>query len=182
MKLYTIMHVGTYEKLLTEKVLVNDGSVYKDDDFMLKEFVPHYDWMVEHMELRGIKRPDGAAYPFWGWYKYSSLRTKPDLRHSCHAPRGTSCVCLELELPEGSVLLSNFDTWGCILSDYPVLPVEDWDRYYDEFKALPPEEQQKVKLQTWETIFSEFEDSPIQGVYWKLEMANVRNARFFKAK
>ena len=52
MKLYTIMHVGTYEKLLTEKVLVNDGSVYKDDDFMLKEFVPHYDWMVEHMELR----------------------------------------------------------------------------------------------------------------------------------
>ena len=125
---------------------------------------------------------DGAAYPFWGWYRYSSLMVKPDLRQGGHAPRGTSCICVELELPEDSVLLSNFDSWGCILSGYPVLPEEEWDRYYDEFKALPPEEQQKVKLQTWEKIFSEFDDSPIQGVFWKLEMANVRNARFFKAK
>ena len=182
MKLYTIMHVGTYEKLLTEKVLVNDGSVYNDDDFMLKEFVPLYDWMVEQMETRGIRRPDGAAYPFWGWYRYSSLMVKPDLRQGGHAPRGTSCVCVELELPEGSVLLSNFDSWGCILSGYPVLPEENWDELYDEFKKLPIEKQHEVKLQTWQKIFTEFEDSPIQGVYWKLEMANVRNARFFKAK
>ena len=76
MTLYTIMRESLYKKLLAKKVLLNDGGMY--DDFMLKEFVPHYDWMVEHMELRGIKRPDGAAYPFWGWDKYSSLRAKPE--------------------------------------------------------------------------------------------------------
>ncbi len=47
------MRESLYEKLLATKVLLNDGSVYYD--FMLKEFVPHYDWMVAHMESRGIK-------------------------------------------------------------------------------------------------------------------------------
>ena len=53
MTLYTIQPAGIYKKLLAKKVLLNDGGMY--DDFMLKEFVPHYEWMVEHMELRGIK-------------------------------------------------------------------------------------------------------------------------------
>lgn len=179
MILYTIQSAKLYEKLLTKKRLINSGY-FRDD--ITNDFARSYNWMAEQMELHGLSRPAGAVHPFWGWYKYNLQKAKPDLRHAGHAPRGTRCVCLELELPETVVLLSNFDTWHCVLNDYPVLSNEDWERQYNKFKLLQPEEQRKKKIKSWQNIFSDFEGSPVQAVFWKLELDTVRTVRFFTAR
>lgn len=179
MILYSIQSAKLYEKLLMEKMLINSGDFLDDTT---NDFARSYNWMAEQMEFHGLSKPAGAVYPFWGWYKYNLQKAKPDLRHAGHAPRGTRCVCLELELPDVAVLLSNFDTWHCILNDYPVLTDEDWERQYNEFKSLQSEEQRKKKIKSWQQIFSDFGKSPVQAVFWKLEIDAVRTVRFFTAQ
>jgi hypothetical protein len=181
MLLYTIQPIEFYEKLLTEKTLVNTGEFF--DDFIRETFVRSYDWMVRQMDFRGLVKPvKEAKYPFWAWYKYSAEKAKPDLRHAAHAPRGTKCVCLELELPDNSVLLSNFDLWHFVLNNRPILPDENWEQLCDEFDSFPPDKQEMVKQKSWETIFYDFDDSPIQATFWKLELQTVRDVRFFTAR
>lgn len=180
MLLYTIQPVELYEKLLAEKTLVNTGIFF--DDFTRETFVRSYDWMVCQMIARGIEKPENAKYPFWAWYKYSAEKAKPDLRHAGHAPRGTECVCFELVLPDNSVLLSNFDLWHFVLNNRPILPDENWEQLCDEFDSLLPDEQEMVKQKSWENIFSDFDDSPVQATFWKLELQTVRDVRFFTAR
>ena len=184
MTLYTIHSSALYEILLAEKTLVNTGN-YMDD--VAEAFLPYYEWMADQMVLYGLERPENnsgeaAKYPFWAWYKYSDSKTKPDLRHAGHAPRGTNCVCLELELPENDVLLSNFDSWNCVLNNHPVFPAETWDSDYENFKLLPVKEQELMKKKTWQSIFSDFLNNPVQATFWKLDLETIRDVRFFKAR
>ena len=179
MILYTIQTAEMYEKLLKEKLLINDGVFLSDFG---KDFCRQYKWMAEQMKLRGIKQVLAAKYPFWAWYKYSSKKNKPDLRHAGHAIHGTKCVCLELAIPDKDVLLSNFDLWHCVLNDMPVFEESDWDYSYVAYKALSIEEQIKIKEKSWEKIFTDFYDSPIQATFWQLTVQDVREVRFFTAR
>lgn len=183
MTLYTIHPSSLYEKLLAEKTLVNTGCF---QDEVTEHFLPYYEWMANQMVLHGLKRPENnlkevAKYPFWAWFKYSESKSRPDLRHAGHEKRGTECVCLELEISEDEVLLSNFDTWNCVLNNHPVFPDEEWDKCYKEFKLLPAAEQESVKKLSWERIFSDLKGSPIQATFWKLELNTVREVHYFIA-
>ncbi|MCR4712913.1 MAG: DUF3841 domain-containing protein [Treponemataceae bacterium] len=180
MLLYTIQPVELYEKLLAEKTLVNTGNFF--DDFTRETFVRSYDWMVCQIIARGIEKPENAKYPFWAWYKYSVEKAKPDLRHAGHAPRGTECVCLELVLPDNSVLLSNFDLWHFVLNNRPIFLEENWDQLCDEFDSFPLDKQEMVKQKSWETIFSDFDDSPIQATFWELCIEDIVNVKYFRAR
>lgn len=64
------------------------------------------------MEQMGGRIPAySGGLPIWFWFS-----PKPDLRHRAHLPRGEQAVRLELELPRETVLLSDFDTWHCVLN------------------------------------------------------------------
>ena len=179
MLLYTIQPENLYEKLLKEKELINNGEFLSDFG---KDFCCKYEWITKQMRLHGIDQPHDAKYPFWAWYKYSSKKNKPDLRHAGHAIHGTKCVCLELAIPDKDVLLSNFDLWHCVLNDMPVFGETDWDSSYANYKTLSSDEQIKVKEKSWEKIFIDFSASPIQATFWQLNVQNVRNVRFFTAR
>lgn len=183
MILYTIQPENLYEKLLKEKVIVNNGEFLSDFG---KDFSGQYKWMAEQMMWRGIEKnfASGLAskYPFWAWYKYSSKKNKPDLRHAGHALRGTNCVCMELELEEDSVLLSNFDLWHCVLNDMPVFAEDEWDDSYAAYKKLSSEKQAEIKNKSWEKIFTDFSDSPVQATFWTLRLEDVRHIRKFTAR
>ena len=179
MILYTIQTAEMYEKLLKEKELTNNGEFLSDFG---KDFCCQYKWMAEQMKLRGIKQVLAAKYPFWAWYKYSTKKNKPDLRQAGHALRGTNCVCMELELAEDSVLLSNFDLWHCVLNDMPVFAEDEWDDSYAAYKKQSSEEQARIKNQSWEKIFTDFSDSPVQATFWQLRLDDVKSVQFFTAR
>ncbi len=179
MQLYSIQPENLYEKLLKEKELTNNGEFLSDFG---KDFSGQYKWMTEQMQRRGIEKTHGAKYPFWAWYKYSSKKNKPDLRQAGHALRGTNCVCMELELAEDSVLLSNFDLWHCVLNDMPVFAEDEWDDSYAAYKKQSSEEQARIKNQSWEKIFTYFSDSPVQATFWTLRLEDVRHIRKFTAR
>lgn len=79
-----------------------------------------YGWMAFRMDEAGIPRPDGAEFPFWAWAWWEEGgKARPDGRSS--RPRGEEPLALlELEIPEGDFLLSDFDLWHFVLNYWPI--------------------------------------------------------------
>lgn len=181
MIVYSIQSANMYELLLHDKHLINNGNIV--DPFTIEYHFKFYTWMSTQMDIHGISRDkDKAKYPFWAWYKYSKNKQKPDLRHTGLAPKGTECVLLELEIPDKDVLLSNFDRWNCILNDYPIFDDENWDAMYNKYKKLSIEDQQKVKEESWQSVFLDLKNGPIQATFWELNIDSVRSVKTFIAK
>lgn len=181
MLLYSIQPSSVLINLNERKRIYNDGTHF--DECILNAYLSKYDWLVGQLDNHRIPRnKDKAKYPFWAWYKYSENRKKPDLRHAGLAPKGTECVLLELEIPDKDVLLSNFDEWNCILNDYPVFDEENWDVMYNKYKKLSIEKQQKLKEESWLSIFSDLNTGPIQATFWELNIESVRSVKKFIAR
>ena len=77
------------------------------------EFVENYEWLISQM-IKRIGPP-----PVWAWYKQNGKRKKPDLRGERwgYGPGDEDYICIEFEIPEDQVLLSDFDSWHIILNN-----------------------------------------------------------------
>lgn len=210
MKIWTIQPVYVYDKLREEKVLYTDitkSSCYNFSDFLCNElkkdnievdesdftvFNVAYDWLKDRMS-EVIERPSNATYPWWGWYKRNMRNSKPDLRESGYANKGEQLVCMELELEESNVLLSDFDLWHFCISNSFIPDVDneaEFDAQYDWFESLSKEEQEKEKFKSWETIFDTHLDFRpwhkrgkwVQATFWELRLEDVKKVEYFKAK
>ena len=112
------------------------GFIVGDPKYIHEDFIGPYRWMMEQMKKR---LPDyRGEYPVWVWPR------KPDLSQPGHLPENTKGVCLELELDDKNVLLSDFDAWHCVLNNWP-LEFED-----NEFGENP---DQDTITKSWERIF-----------------------------
>jgi hypothetical protein len=210
MLVWTIQPVEVYEKLKQEQVLYTDislSSCYNLDDEVAEEarqdgielpldrkstFKKGYDWLVKRMEEK-IGRPEQAKFPWWAWYKRNLSHMKPDLRESGYGERGRKCVCLELEIPDDSVVLSDFDLWWYCISDiwynnaHNEKESDELDDWYD---SLSREEQEKLKLESWDTVFdTHFDPRPwyergkwVQATFWELRLEQVRKLWYFTCK
>jgi hypothetical protein len=117
-----------------------------------------------------------------------------DLRRAEFRAYNGNQVCLELEVSENMVPLSNEDMWHIVLnggyygncSNEREMEIEDaW------FDNLPIEEQSSVKLKSWGKIFNVFPpyDDPwesrgkyIQATFWELRLDQVVDLRHFKGR
>ena len=192
MKLWTMQPVEVYD------ILERDG-VYRTDKekIDMPEFLPTYDWLCKHLEQKDTK-PESVKYPVWAWYRFDGIEKKPDLRHSCYGVRGEEMVCVELEIPDDKVLLTDFDLWHFVLNDWWLdtamfkngYTEEQYDQNRKWFKALSPEEQLREKEKSWEIIFDieAFENDWIskgqyvQGIFWEIKRENVRKIQRFTAR
>lgn len=134
MRLWTIQDGRAHQRLLDKGVLYGDWRRVEAQCFK-----PAYKWLCAQMESRGMAlkgRP-----PMWSWTH------KPDMRHAMHRYRGPSgVVVLELEVPDGLVLISNFDAWHCVLNDhYMALTDDEVDKMFD----YPQDEV----VESWQRIF-----------------------------
>lgn len=135
--------------------------------------------MMSQMEKR-IPNYQGE-YPIWLWWT-----EKPDLRCSGHFERGIQAVCLEVEIPNECILLSDFDAWHCVLNDSFCLLFEE------EYKLVNQGTFHLTKEKSWERIFdlqafleSSYWNNSLQefqGVTGKLEVKHVKKVRSFKAR
>ena len=187
MILWTSQEEAVYNELLKTGVYRCDLNLSS-----MKDCREKYDWLVRQMKQRIGPPPDKVTYPVWAWYQQQGKHRKPDLRRErwevgCDGER---FACLEIEIPDREVLLSDFDAWCMLLSDFLICDTEEEDRCLEaQYEALSPSEKRRMKDKNWERVF---DLSPlnngwarrgyeIQATFWELRLEQVRDVRFFRA-
>ena len=192
MRLWTMQPIEVYDILMQDGVFVCYPSKVCEPSFL-----DRYGWLNNKLNEKDPK-PNNVQYPIWAWYRFDGKEKKPDLRHSCYGTRGEKMVCMELEVPDDKVLLSDFDLWHFPLNNWWLDPElfkdeyseEEYDKNHEWFKGLGKEEQQKEKEKSWEQIFNiePFESDWIargkyvQGVFWELRREYVKKVWRFTAR
>lgn len=189
MKLWTIQPKTIYEDLLREGVVFCKPEL---SEFVQEwNFEPAYDWLAKQMQYRIGAAPTDVRYPIWAWYVFDGKNEKPDLRKPEFRYYREDQACIELEIPDQHVLLSDEEEWHIVLNnDYLVsdnISDEEFEREYDWFRALPEREQKTVKQKSWERIFDVFKEDGssaryIQATFWELRLEYVKSVRFFKGR
>lgn len=187
------MRLWTIQKLEVMESLERDG-VYRMNTELCEnhEFFDAYNWLNKHLEQKDSK-PKNVSYPIWAWYRYNKKEKKPDLRESGYEKRGTKCVCLELEVPDEQVLLSDFNNWHYVLNDSwfdDSNNEEEWEALHNEYDKLSRSEKESLKIKSWDKIFDiELVENDwnghgeyIQAVFWELKKEYVKKVQFFTAR
>lgn len=122
----------------------------------MSEFTEMYDWLVMQMRERIGEPPNGVFYPVWAWHTQKSKRQKPGLRSErwSNGYDGVKFVCLEIEVPDEKVLLSDFDLWSIVLLNDLITETEEEDEELDRmYKSLAPKRQLEMKYENWKRVF-----------------------------
>lgn len=117
MRLYTIQ---TADLLPIEEDYYASFQFVQRNPFSCDD-IPLYKWMFE--KLSSPLKKSGTA-PVWCWQKWNDRSDAPDLRYAGHAPRGTRCCRMEMEVPEEHVLLSQFEMWCWVLNGWNIIKNE----------------------------------------------------------
>ena len=187
MILWTSQEEAVYNELLKTGVYRCDLNLSP-----MKDCRKQYDWLVRQMKQRIGPPPEQVTYPVWAIYQQSGKHRKPDLRRERWAVgcNGERFACLEIEIPDRDVLLSDFDAWCMLLSDFLISDTEQEGCCLEaQYEALSPSEKRRMKEKNRERVFNL---SPlnngwsrrgyyIQANFWELRLEQVRDVRFFRA-
>ena len=147
-------------------------------------------WLIRQMEQRIGPPPAGVTYPVWAWYMQNGKHRKPDLRTERwgYGPGGEEYACIEFEIPDDRVLLSDFEVWHIVLCNGLIAESEEEDNRQDTFyDSLTSEEQKAYKDKNWERVFDITPQdnhwikrgSWVQATFWELREKMIRGVRFF---
>lgn len=186
MRLWTIQPKELYLEVLNKGYAICNESLAPD--LIDNSFRKPYNYIVKLMERQGIKRPNGVKYPIWAWHTYDGRHHKPDLRHSAFGRRGDKMLCIELEVPDNEVLLTDYDAWHFVLNDSYLdtsLNEEEYDRQHDWFDGLPYDKREKVKVNSWQRIMriDKFKNEwTARGFYVQATFFVLKNEYIIKAQ
>ena len=155
-----------------------------------EDFKIPYAWMVKQMDNRGIHHPEGLSLPIWAWHTRNFKHKKPDLRESGYDTRGTKSICLEVEINDTQVLLSDYDAWHFVLNDWWLddsNSEEEWEIMHKEYDSLPYDKRKQIMEESWQKIFdlTPYEDDwrcqgkYVQACFWKLKLSDVKKVQHF---
>lgn len=187
MTLWTIQPEDVYFSILKMGQYICDPQ-----QIGMPEFTEMYDWLAARMRERIGEPPNGVIYPVWAWHTQRSRRQKPDLRLErwTYGCEGEKFVCLEIEVPDEQVLLSDFDLWSIILLDDLITETEEEDNEFDKiYKSLIPDKKLEMKYENWKRVFdvTPFKNawmrrgSWIQATFWVIRKDMIKKVRHFTA-
>ena len=187
MTLWTIQPDEVYQQ-------IQKTDIYRCDfeKSQMTDLREQYDWLVQEMKARIGEPPEGVFYPVWAWYMWEGARKKPDLRRARwrNGWKGDRFVCMEIEIPDDRVVLSDFDVWSIILLDGLIADSEEEVKRLEmEYDSLTQEDKQEYKAQNWKTVFDlNYVDNgwihrgdSIQATFWELGKEDIKSVRFFTA-
>ena len=151
MILWTSQEEAVYNELLKTGVYRCDFNLSS-----MRDCRKQYDWLVQQMKRRIGPPPDKVTYPVWAIYQQDGKHRKPDLRRERWAfgCNGERFACLEIEIPDREVLLSDLDIWCIILNDGLISDTEQEDCCLEaQYEALSPSEKRRMKEKNWERVF-----------------------------
>ena len=186
MTLWTIQPIGVYENLIETGRYICDINKSGMSDLRCA-----YDWLVEQMISKIGAPPEGVKYPVWAWYK-DGEKYKPDLRQArfAYGKKGEKFACIEIEIPDDMVVLSDFDDWHMILNDDLISFTEvECDQLQEEYDLLSESDKLKMKYDNWQRVFNvDFLENEwtrrgeyIQATFWELRKDQIKGVRFFTA-
>lgn len=188
MILWTIHPLKVYE-------LIQRTGVYRCDPAqcdMLDFSKEQYDWLACQMSKR-LDPPECVKYPVWAWYKQEWKRCKPDLRRErwANGRGGENYVCMEIDIPDNRVLLSDFDNWHLPLNNgFLSSSEEECDALEKYYNSLDEAAKKAYKYKNWEQVFNitpfendwERRGSWVQATFWELQKSQITAVRFFKTE
>ncbi len=156
-------------------------SVLLSDD---NDFQRAYSWMIRQLKERVGMPPKSVRYPIWAWYKRNFKHQHPDFRE-CRDYDDQ--VCMEIEISENDILLSDFDNWHCVLNNYYLATAKnetEFDQKNNYYDSLSVQNQGIIKHQSWQKIFDirpchgEWTQNGayVQGCFWRLDKNQIRKA------
>ena len=185
MILWTIQTEEVYET-------IQKTGVYHCDYFrsFLKDCKIQYDWLVSQMIKRIGDKPIGVEYPVWAWYQWEGERKKPDLRSERwgNGWKGDRFACMEIDIPEQDVLLSDFDLWSIMLNNGLLSETEEESiELENKYNRLSEQKKWEMKSKNWEGVFdlSPLENGwiirgdSIQATFWELRIDQIHSVRMF---
>lgn len=155
---------------------------------LLKEpnFQNAYRWMIQQMKSKIGNPPQNVKVPIWAWYRSKDYRhCRPDFRW---VQDYRDEICMEIDIPEEQVLLSEFESWHYVLNnDYfsSATSDEEYEHLNSWFDSLPSKKQQRIKEKSWQRIFDisirrqgewTINGETVQGCFWQLRLDQVRKA------
>lgn len=158
----------------------------------MDDWQEQYDWLVREMKERIGEPPEGVSYPVWAWYMWEGARKKPDLRRERwgNGWKGERFACMEIDIPEERLILSDYDTWSVILLNGLLADTEEECELLEkECEAMPPDAQRDYKYRNWKNVFDlTYVDNgwmhrgdSIQATFWELRKEDIKKVRFFTA-
>ena len=167
----------------------------KTDSF----FSSHYGYMITQMIDRCAEFPPKFSDPFknppvWAWYIYDGENKVPDNLDTCGVGvPGNEYVCIEFEIEEDDILLSDFDAWHHVLNNSwyeGSLSEAEWETLHSWYDRLPNKEKDAIKLASWERIFdiTQYKNDwcsngyYVQGTFWELRKDMITKVTRFTAK
>ena len=197
MTLWTIQPIERYEELL------KNGIIYGGKDYVDKDFLKPYQWLMHKMNEK-IGEPEfPECYPIWAWFQYHNVkRRKPDLRCSAHLTKGQKGVRIEIHKKESEVLLSDFDLWHYALNYWKINDNEQEAKKFDllleknKIKSIDKENytieiKQEIE-KSWDKILDmnyapkysaqPFEEKSIQATFWTLSTDEIIKVEEFTAR
>lgn len=175
MKLWTIQPKEVLEIVERKGVFYN--SKERSDNWA--DFKNAYLWMVEEMTKRNILAPENCDLPLWAWHTTDWHHDCPDFEYMNYSNNGNQ-VCLEVEVPDEEVLLSDYDTWHYVLNNMyfeDSKTEEEWEKFRAEFELLDSDSKRRVTIKSWQKVFNTRAEKTewysvgrnIQATFWKLK-------------
>ncbi len=190
MRLWTIQTTDVYN-------MIQENGVYHCRESLsfardIEELTKAYNWISGQMEKRLGSAPNGVAYPVWAWHTWEFKHKRPDLRLMSFRVYEPS-VLMEVEISDDRVLLTDEEKWNFILGNHYLNDAIDentWEQKEAEYDALLPDEQEKIKLESWLDIFNiaPFENDFmsqgkwIQATFWELKKEDIVKVWPIKAR
>ena len=189
MKLWTIQPVEIIDILQRDGVYRCD--INKSENY--SEFKNAYIWIVNEMNKRNIPNVSNVKLPLWAWHTRDWKHKKPDLRLAEYGKKGQKYVCIEFEIPDDYVLLSDYELWHWVLNNDWIddsTNEAEWDTMHDEYDKLPTTEKEDLKVKSWQKIFNvEPLDTEwcktgryVQATFWELRTDMIKDIKYFKAR
>lgn len=181
MRLWTVQPLSVLDQ-------INERGVYhcdpKKSEYLTsfgKNFLIAYNWLAGQMRRRIGLPPFSVKYPVWAWHTFDGKHKRPDLRQKEFLCFSEEMVCIEAEVPDHKVLLSDEETWHIILNDAYIPSSdcpEDIELEHIWLSTLAPMEQKKEKLKSWERVLINSRDIPqnvgyIQATFWELRKEQI---------
>ena len=183
MRLWTVQPNEVYEIILADGVYRCDSE--KSECIKYMSFTAPYKWLAKQMKKHIGPPPDGVTFPVWAWHTVNWKNKRPDMRWAEFRSEPRPFVLMEIEIPDGDVLLSDEELWHFVLNDCYLSDAENEDEYDEDrkrFELLSEEEKQKEKEESWERIFAvsppidngwERAGCYIQATFWELHKEQI---------
>lgn len=215
MRLWSLMPIRSFEVFREKGVFRTDTKLLLEQERLLAPEIPleddqmitAYRWLARKMVERIGKPPPGVEFPVWAWYRWNGKSDPmPDLRWGGHMAKGMEGVRVEMEVPDDSVLRSDFHMWHFPLNFGYLANNNADERQFNRFLrerginlyktshhvlASDPEVMGRLEA-SWEKILDlkwtrrgytdPVDKRAVQATMWEFRMEWVMGTKRFRAK